>query len=70
MDNDTGVKTLSIISTLGNVLYIVVLFFLVYRFSQGVHGALVALLVSLLLRISLVSWYIFSGKFILKKDTG
>jgi O-antigen/teichoic acid export membrane protein len=67
MDNDSGVKTWSIISVFGNVLYFVVLFFLVYSFSKGVEGALVALLASCLLRIAILGKYIFLHGFSFKK---
>ena len=66
MDNVEGIKTLSIISILGNVLFIVFLFILVYWLSKGVQGALIALLASVLLRISIISWYIFKDKFTFK----
>lgn len=63
MNNDNGIKTLSIISTIGNILNIIALFFLVYLRSDGVHGALIALLISLLLRLFWLGWYIFSGTY-------
>ena len=67
MDNESGVKTWSIISVLGSILYILILFFLVYSFSIGVLGALIALLASCLLRIGILSKYIFLHGFSFKK---
>jgi O-antigen/teichoic acid export membrane protein len=63
MDYESGVKTWSIISMLANILYIIVLLFLVYGFSMAVFGALVALLAGLLLKISIISKFIFCKSF-------
>lgn len=59
MDNESGVKTWSIISVIGNLLYLVVLFSLVMGLLEGVKGALIALLASSLFRISILFRYTF-----------
>jgi O-antigen/teichoic acid export membrane protein len=59
MDNETGVKSWSIISVIGNLLYLIVLFALVFGFKKGINGALMALFTSCLLRIIILFRLLF-----------
>jgi O-antigen/teichoic acid export membrane protein len=59
MNNDRGVKTWSIISSVGNIIYLFFLFFLVYKFYEGVMGALYALMISILIKAVVLMRYIF-----------
>lgn len=63
MDNEMGVKTWSIISVIGNLLYLTVLFSLVFGFAKGVEGALVALLISGILKVGILFRYLFMRGF-------
>jgi O-antigen/teichoic acid export membrane protein len=63
MDDETGVKTFSVISVIGNLLYIIVLFALVFGFAKGVIGALIALLASSIIRIGILFRYLFMRGF-------
>lgn len=54
MDQDTGVKIWSLLSIIGNIIYLSSLFTLVFFFEKGVYGALMALLLSALFKLILI----------------
>ena len=62
MDNETGVKKWSVISSLGNLIFLILLFFIVYNFSKGVTGALYALMFASLFKCLVLAKYIFVEK--------
>ena len=66
MNNDKGVKTWSIISSIGNIIYLAFLFILVYHFSEGVMGALYALSFSVFVKVLFLMRYVFAKNFSFK----
>ena len=66
MDNEIGVKIWSFVGIIVNVVYIILLFFLVYEFSNGVIGAIYALFISVLVRLLISLKYVFSERFALQ----
>ena len=62
MDTESGVKRWSIISSVGNIIYLVLLFFLVYKFSEGVMGAIYALMFAVFIKVLVLVRYVFVEK--------
>jgi len=63
MDNDIGVKIWSFVGIIVNVVYILLLFFLVYEMSSGVIGAIYALFISVIVKLLISLKYVFSERF-------
>lgn len=62
MNDEKGVKIWSIVSSLGNITYLTFLFFLVYRYSEGVMGGVYALIIAVVIKVLILSRYIFLPK--------
>lgn len=62
MNNETGVKTWSIISVVGSIMYLTFLIILVFSFSEGVKGALYALLIGVFTKVLVLMRFVFIKK--------
>jgi O-antigen/teichoic acid export membrane protein len=66
MSEETGVKTWSVISAFGSVVYLIFLFLLLYTFSEGIMGALYAFSFSVFVKILFLMRYVFAKNFSFK----